>query len=84
MNNFGITLKKFLTNKNTVTIIGIIVILILLYWGYDRTVKKSVNPINVLPLLLFFSKKNLASKFGFNFIKDFVLGNLDFSSFSSL
>lgn len=47
MNNFGITLKKFLTNKNTVTIIGIIVILILLYWGYDRTVKKSVNPINV-------------------------------------
>ena len=47
MNNFGIAFKKFITNKNTVTIIGIIVILILLYWGYDRTVKKSVDPINV-------------------------------------
>ena len=47
MNNFGIALKKFITNKNTVTIIGIIIILVLLYWGYDSTVKKSVNPINV-------------------------------------
>lgn len=47
MNNFGIALKKFITNKNTVTIIGIIVILGLLYWGYDRTVKKSVDPINI-------------------------------------
>lgn len=47
MNNFGIAFKKFITNKNTVTIIGIIVILVLLYIGYDRTVKKSVDPINV-------------------------------------
>lgn len=47
MNNFAITLKKFITNKNTVTVIGIIVILALLYWGYDRTIKKSVDPINV-------------------------------------
>ncbi len=47
MNNFGIAFKKFITNKNTVTILGIIVILILLYIGYDRTVKKSVDPINV-------------------------------------
>lgn len=47
MNNFGIAFKKFITNKNTITIIGIIVILILLYWGYDTTVKKSVDPINV-------------------------------------
>ena len=47
MNNFGIALKKFFTNKNTVTIIGIIVILVLLYIGYDRTVKSSVDPINV-------------------------------------
>ena len=47
MNNFGIALKKFLTNKNTVTIIGIILILVLLYIGYDRTIKKSVDPINI-------------------------------------
>lgn len=47
MNNFGIAFKKFITNKNIVTIIGIIVILILLYWGYSSTVKKSVDPINV-------------------------------------
>lgn len=47
MNNFGIAFKKFITNKNTITIIGIIVILVLLYWGYDSTVKKSVDPIQV-------------------------------------
>ena len=47
MNNFGIAFKKFVTNKNTITIVGIIVILILLYWGYSRTIKKSVDPINV-------------------------------------
>lgn len=47
MNNFGIAFKKFITNKNTVTIVGIIVILVLLYYGYDRTVKKSVDPIQV-------------------------------------
>ena len=47
MGNFGIAFKKFITNKNTVTVIGIIIILLLLYWGYDSTVKKSVNPVNV-------------------------------------
>ena len=47
MGNFGIAFKKFITNKNTITILGILLILILLYWGYDSTVKKSVNPINV-------------------------------------
>lgn len=47
MQNFGIAFKKFITNKNTITIIGIIVIIILLYVGYDMTVKKSVDPINV-------------------------------------
>lgn len=47
MNNFGITLKKFITNKNTVTVIGVILIVLLLYWGYSSTVKKSVDPINV-------------------------------------
>ena len=47
MGNFGIALKKFITNKNTITVLGIIFILILLYIGYDRTIKKSVDPINV-------------------------------------
>lgn len=47
MNNFGIAFKKFITNKNTITILGIIIILVLLYVGYDLTVKKSVDPINV-------------------------------------
>lgn len=47
MNNFAITFKKVITNKNTITIIGILVILALLYWGYSSTVKKSVDPINI-------------------------------------
>ena len=47
MNNFGIAFKKFITNKNIITILGIIVIIVLLYYGYDHTVKKSVDPISV-------------------------------------
>ncbi len=47
MNNFGIALKKFFTNKNVVTIIGVIAIVVILYFAYQHTVKKSVDPINV-------------------------------------
>lgn len=47
MNNILVSLKKFLKNKNTVTILGIILILVLLYFGYTRTINQTVNPINV-------------------------------------
>ena len=34
MNNIIITLKRFLRNKNTVTILGVVLIIGILYWGY--------------------------------------------------
>lgn len=40
-------LNKFLKNKNVVTIFGIIIILILLYFGYTVTINNTVRPIVV-------------------------------------
>lgn len=47
MNNFMIGLKKFLKNKNVVTIILVIVALGVLYYGYSYTIKKETNPVKV-------------------------------------
>lgn len=47
MSNILVSLKKFFTNKNTVTVLGIIVILVLLYWGYTTTINNQVKPIRV-------------------------------------
>ena len=47
MNNIMVSLKKFITNKNTVTVIGVIVILGLLYWGYNSTIESQVQPVSV-------------------------------------
>ena len=47
MNNILVSLKKFFTNKNTVTVIGVIAILGLLYWGYSSIIAKETNPIRI-------------------------------------
>ena len=47
MNNFMISAKRFITNKNTVTIIGVLIVLIILYWGYKTTIDNAVKPVNV-------------------------------------
>jgi len=47
MNNFVIGLKKFFTNKNVITVIGVVVALGILYYGYSSSIKKQINPINV-------------------------------------
>lgn len=47
MNNFVNSLKNFLKNKNTVTVIGVIAVLGILYWGYSSTINKATNPVNV-------------------------------------
>ena len=47
MNNFMISLKRFFTNKNTVTILGVVIVLVILYYGYSSTIKKAVNPVRV-------------------------------------
>lgn len=47
MNNFIIGLKRFFTNKNVVTIILVLVILGILYYGYSKSIKDQTNPVNV-------------------------------------
>ena len=47
MNNLAISLKKFFTNKNTVTIIGMIAILVILYVLYTKTVNEHIKKITV-------------------------------------
>ena len=35
MNNIIVTFQRFLKNKNTVTIIGVVAVIGILYWGYN-------------------------------------------------
>ena len=47
MNNFMISLKRFFKNKNTVTIIGVILIILILFIGYRTQIKNQVKPVQV-------------------------------------
>ena len=47
MNNFVMGFKRFITNKNVVTVIGVIVVLIILFWGYTSSIKKETNPLSI-------------------------------------
>ncbi len=47
MNSFLNSAKRFLMNKNTITILGVIVILILLYFGYSTQINNAVEPVTV-------------------------------------
>ncbi len=47
MNNFIIAAKRFLQNKNTVTIIGVLIIILVLFFGYRYQINKNVSPVSV-------------------------------------
>ena len=47
MNNFVIGLKKFFTNKNVVTVLGVIAVLVILFVGYTSSIKKETNPLQI-------------------------------------
>lgn len=47
MNDFLNNLKRFFTNKNTITIIGVVVVVGLLYFAYSHQIGTQVNPIKV-------------------------------------
>lgn len=47
MNNILIGLKRFFKNKNTVTIIGLILCVGIIYWGYNRRIEKATAPVSV-------------------------------------
>jgi len=48
VNNFSVSLKRILTNKNTVTIIGVLVGIAVLYFGYTWRINQQVEQITVL------------------------------------
>lgn len=50
MNNFIISLKRFFKNKNTVTILGILAVILILFFGYRYQINKMVNPVNDIPI----------------------------------
>ena len=43
MNNLGNSLKKFVSNKNTVTILGVILCIVILYFGYNFRINQKVT-----------------------------------------
>lgn len=47
MNNFSNSLKRFFGNKNTVTIIGVLICILVLYVGYNYRIKQATTPIRV-------------------------------------
>ncbi len=47
MDNILIKAKELLRNKNLVTIIGVIIVLGLLYWGYSSQINNAVVPVSV-------------------------------------
>ena len=47
MGNLSVGIKKFLANKNTVTILGVVAAVCVLYFGYNSKVNKAINPIEV-------------------------------------
>ena len=50
MNNIIVTLKRFFKNKNTVTIIGVILIIAILYFSYNGQIEKQVRPVRGVPM----------------------------------
>ena len=47
MGSLSFKIKKFLQNKNTVTLIGVALILAILYFGYNWRINKAITPVKV-------------------------------------
>ena len=47
MNNLTLKIKGFLTNKNTVTILALIICVLVLWWGYNYRINQKTNPTSV-------------------------------------
>ena len=47
MNNLIVGVKKFLTNKNTVTVIGVVLAIVILYLGYNMRISQAIDPVTV-------------------------------------
>ena len=47
MGNLTNGIKKLLSNKNTVTVLGVVAAVLILYFGYNYRVRQATNPIDV-------------------------------------
>ena len=47
MGNLTTSFKKFLQNKNTVTVLGVVIAIIVLYFAYTMRINSAINPITV-------------------------------------
>ena len=47
MNNISNAIKRFFSNKNTVTIVGVLLCILVLYIGYNYRIKQATTPIKV-------------------------------------
>ena len=45
--NIVTSLTRFFKNKNTVTILGVIAVIAILYFGYTQQIKSQTNPVRV-------------------------------------
>lgn len=50
MNNFIIAIKRFFKNKNTVTVVGVLLIILVLFFGYRYEINKLVSPVTGIPM----------------------------------
>lgn len=72
MGNVLTTVKRFLANKNTVTIIGVLLILLVLYIGYNYRVKQATTPVTVP-----YAKEEISSR---TLITSEMIGYMEVSS----
>ena len=47
MGNLTTSFKKFLQNKNTVTVLGVVFAIIILYFAYTMRINSAINPVTV-------------------------------------
>lgn len=50
MNNFIISARRFFKNKNTVTIMGVLLIVLILFFGYRYQINQAVSPVSNIPV----------------------------------
>lgn len=48
--NILVSIKKFFANKNIVTVIGVVIVIGILYFGYNAQVEKAITPIKNIPV----------------------------------
>ena len=47
MGNLVTSIKKFMQNKNTVTVVGVVLAIVVLYVAYTMRVNSAINPVTV-------------------------------------